>query len=388
MKTLETIDHDVLIELTQNDYDACVSLYMPIKRAGAEARQNQVLFRQLCQAVEQKMTRYKVDNKLKDALLASLQTLESEDSLWQNRTEGLAIFAAQDDIYIFHAPMAFTAHAFVDRRFYIRPLLPLLHRQGALSLVLLNQEGARLLSCHGKGCEEVLPPQHLRSLQNYLGMHEFDKSLQFRSNASPAAHTDGGGYAPAYHGQGAAGDSAQANKYLEDYYHHFKNWLLKEGKLPHRVYLAADAHNEGLFRKAADGLPIEIVTLIKKNVRHMEDREIFAAVQAELENTSLHENEEAYDSLPQVEDAVMHSPAQIVKAAHEKRIRTLFLPESDNQLWGWFDHKKHQTIVENSSDVMVGEELYNLAAIRTLQTGGTVIVRAGDQMKTTAVCRW
>jgi|GEM_PF-6621637 len=387
MKTLETLDHDVLLALTRHDYDACVSLYMPIRRIGAEARQNLVLFRQLCQDANQKMERYKVDKALQETLRASLRGLEAEDSLWQNRTDGLAIFTAEDGVHAYHAPIAFAAQAFVDRRFYIRPLLSLLRRQGTLSLVLLNQEGARLLTCHADGCDEVLPPRHLRSLQDYLGRYALDKSLQFHSNASPAAHADSG-YAPAYHGQGAAGDGVQANKYLEEYYHHFKNWLLKDGKLPHRVYLAADAHNEGLFRKAVAGLRVELIPLIKKNIRQMDDGEITAAVQAALEHAARRDGDAAYGDLPQTEAAVMHSPAQIVKAAHEKRIRTLFLPESENQLWGWFDRKKHQAIVESESDVMVGEELYNLAAIRTLQTGGAVIVRGGDGMQTTAVCRW
>lgn len=388
MKSLDTINHDVLLQLAEVDGAVCLSLYMPVKRAGAEARQNLVLYRQLCQAADQKMERYDVDTKVRESFQEKLRALEADESLWRDRTEGLAIFAGQDDIYTYHAPTAFAAQAVVDKRFYIRPVLPLLRRSGTLAVVMLNKEGAKLLHCGADHCDEVLPPKHLQTLQNYLGMHEFDKSLQFRSNASPAAHTDSGGYAPAYHGQGAAGDDAQASKYLEDYYHHFKNWLVKDGKLPARAYLVADAHNEGLFKKAADGLAVEWVPLIKKNIKDVDRAELTAAVQAELEKSSVQDGDAEYEQMRQKDAEIMHSPVQIVKAAHEKRIDTLFLPESDNQLWGWFDRNKNQTVVEKESDVMVGEELYNLAAIRTLQTGGTVIVRGGDSMETTALCRW
>ena len=45
-------------------------------------------------------------------------------------------------------------------------------------------------------------------------------------------------------------------------------------------------------------------------------------------------------------------------------------------------------MLEQDTQEAVGEELFNLAAIRTMQNGGDIVVQENGEDKSAAICRW
>lgn len=388
MRELDHIDRETLLELAGKEYAACVSIYMPVIQKGRETRQNEILMRDLCDDAERKMILYGVKTRLIAPLLSPLRKIEKDKSFWETRPPGLAFFSSVDEAVLYHAPVAFDAEAIVDRRFYIRPLLSFLDRAESINVLLVNKEDVKLLRCKEFSCEETFPPDSLRSLAAFMKHHEVEKSIQFTRSSA----------APHYHGHGESGDYARDTLYLGDYFRHLKNWLTEEAKLDGAqapLYLAGDERSTGIFAEVAQDLPNRIVFLLQKNAREIDTAELLRALRFERDKLVNARSREKWDEFRELAahepDKALNMPAVIVAAAHDKRIRTLFLPPDDRKLWGIYDEQARITMLENAPDEpVVGEELYNLAAIRTLQSGGQVAIHhaASRDPPSAAICHW
>jgi len=397
MNEIDRIDRKTLLALTAKEGPPCISIYMGLVRAGREVQQNVIRLKDLIRRAGQKLARYGLPEAEVAALIAPLQALADDPVLWAQRPPGLAFFIAADRVDFYRLPVAFNPEVIVDQRFYIRPLLPLvaLDAAGPLSVVLVGGAGARLLRCDSNECAEVLPPAHLRSFDEFMKHHDFEKSLQFSSQSGPPRRGEGGN--PTYYGQGGGGDEAVDNRYLLDYYHQFKNWLGREISGQDILYVAGDERNDGLFQKAASELPQRIITLEQKHSSTLADEELFRLVREEMIRRQDEVAAQEYQRLERLEaddpQKTLHNPAPVIEAAHDKRIEVLFLPPEGRHLWGRYDLKHHRALIKRGPDIELGEELLNLAAIRTLQNGGRIIVSSGAHAGlggdgTAAICHW
>lgn len=370
MKLLETLDEPTLLSLATPEYEACVTIYMPMIKAGPQTRQNAIRLRDLYQQARQKLERYGADEDIMKTLLTPLENLEQNDDFWEIRDEGLMIFSSQDGLTVCRTSVDFMPQTIVDKRFYIRPALEVLDPAKNLNILLVNQRATRLVKCTANSCSEKTPPSHLRSLDAFLGHHDFEKSLQHASSPD----------APHFHGHGVAGDEAHDNRYLLDYFRHIKNWVGEQPLVStdQPLYLIGDDKNLGYFTKAAQDLPNELIVLEHHNTQDIQNEDIFSLVRKTLDEKAKQRASNDQATLAQTQhdapDQIISGTGEIVTAAHDKKVRMLFLPPDTQRAWGEYNVEAHQTHINDKATQKVGEELFNLAAIRTLQNGGQVIV--------------
>jgi len=250
---------------------------------------------------------------------------------------------------------------------------------------LVGQHNAQLVSIINHSCNRTLPSGQLRSLEAFLSHYDFEKSLQ---------HT-GSRQAPHMHGQGAAGDKANENRYLLEYYKSFRDWL--HNQLPNikKLYLVGDDDNIGAFLKVSGDMSYKPIPIIHKNIQSLDDAallkeaESIMALQAEEEaNRKFERFLQTRNNDP--EKTLENSTEKILMAAHASQIETLFLPPEAEKIWGHFNSANQNITLEEKPQEGVGEELLNLAAIRTLRSGGMVLVNNSGEItkNAAAICHW
>src|SRR5690606_3812386 len=109
----------------------------------------------------------------------------------------------------------------------------------------------------------------------------------------------------------------------------------------------------GFFIEVMGGEARRVVPLIQRNISDLDDADIHAGVLAELARRREAEEDAQRARLmrSESEDAAhtVHAPDQIVAAALEKRIDTLFLPGNDNQVWGRFDARQRKAVAAGAA---------------------------------------
>ena len=378
---INRINLKLLTFLTEDDCDACISLYMPVEQAGPQTRKNSIVFKDLCARTEEKLKKYGIHEDRITKLLHPLETIAADREFWESRPKGLAFFVSDTRQLVYRSRTAFPVEAIVDKRFYIRPLLPLAQQQGQVNIALLGRKGARLVKCSELQCRYIRPPEELRSLENFLSHHDFERSLQHAPSRT----------APFIHGQNTASDKAVEHHYLQDYYRAFKNWLQTKIRKGTDLYLAGDDNNTGLFMKAAEDFPGNITPLIRKNIQALDDKELLKHVRTALTRHAGQKSAEEFERFLQTrstapERAIENAAGEIVAAAHASKIQTLFLPPEDEKIWGHFDAANQNIVLQEKPEEDIGEELLNLAAIRTLRSGGAVFVNGNKNAA--AIYHW
>lgn len=395
---IRNIDSNDIISLAGPQYEACISIYMAEEKTGRDTRKNAILFKELCHRAEEKLIRYGIEKDAVSKLLAPLKELEKDEGFWQTRDQGLAVFRSADMLKTFLLPVAFEPMEIVDQHFYIRPLLAAHTPQGVSHVLVVNREDIRLITMDEKGQQERRPPEQLRSYKKFMENFEFAEHAQFHSGEG--APRGGSNNWPVFQGEGTADDEAPDNYYLGVYYHQVKNWLEELSLINQdRLYLVGDTKNTGVFVETAKDMNCSFEVLIEKNANAVTMEDIRDAVHEK--NRLIYESafERSTEDLLQIEasqpERVLTDTAEILAAAHNQRIRTLFIPASNNSVWGHFDESNQGIEIEDNDNIQggVGEELINLAAIRTLLNNGEVVPLPDKAMfekvpHFAAICRW
>jgi hypothetical protein len=110
--------------------DPCVSLFLPICRAGVDTQQNPLRLRNLLQEAEYHLLLNNLSVTQVAAVLEPLRELVADEAFWLHPDDGLVVFRALDLFRAYWLPSHFKEQAVVTHHFYLRPLLPFLTRDG------------------------------------------------------------------------------------------------------------------------------------------------------------------------------------------------------------------------------------------------------------------
>lgn len=188
--------------LSEHSGQRCVSIYMPIVRAGRETRQNATRFKNCLAEVDRGLAARGVERSEINAALASLSELLEDDGIAGHHAEGLAVFMEGTAIQRWAVtPLRLPQLIVVSRRFQLTPLLPLVLGDGLFYVVVISQSEVRLTECTRDGFIEI-PLEQLPHGREIIDRYiEEDKGLQAQS--VPGAAPSRGRQAVMYHGQGA-----------------------------------------------------------------------------------------------------------------------------------------------------------------------------------------
>ncbi len=365
---MNKITKDDLKLLAEKQHGLCASLYMPTHRALPETRQDPIRFKNLLTETERRLIEEGMRSSEAAELLQPALKLLDDGDYWRHLADGLAVFITRDKFTHFRLPMSFDELVSVGGRFHLKPLLQMFTHENRFYILAISQNQARLLEGTRFSVEEVTVENLPEGLNDVLGQYDFEKQLQFHTSA-PAA---GGGRAAMFHGHGQ-GDKSEREKVTQ-----YFRWIdsaiceqLKEEKAP--VIFAGVDQLFPLYREA-NSYPQLLDQYIPGNPDLLGGNQLHESAWEIVQpvfNQSRTNATAKYYSLAGT-GLTETRLEEIVRAAHHGRIESLFVA-SGRQCWGHFDPENDHVRLHNK-DRASSEDLLDLAALQTIETGGEVFI--------------
>ena len=382
-----------LEDLTQT-YDGWhVSIYMPTRKAGDEILQNPVRFKNLLGEAEEQLVDSGMRRPEAQDLLAPARALVEAQVFWQQQSNGLAVFVAEDLARKYELPLALEDLVVVSDRFHIKPLLSVLSNNGRFYVLALSQHETRLLqgTRHrigeiNLGDREQVPD----SVVEILKWEDAEKRLQMHTGTEAVLD---GGVAAVFHGHGLASQDDPKEKILR-YFQRLDQGisdLLAGDDAP--LILAADDFVLSLYQEA-NSYPHLVDEGIAKQPDQLEAEELHRqawSIVRSLFSQAQEQAEAAYGHLVGTEDErVSNDVGEIVQAASFGRVEGLFVAENQQQ-WGTFSEAS--AAMELHDEQQPGDQdLLDVAAVQTMLHEGWLFVIDGQDVPggggLAAVFRW
>ncbi|ALF53237.1 hypothetical protein ACX27_10900 [Nostoc piscinale CENA21] len=378
--TLLSIDE--LKTLTENTNQPCVSLYMPMQKAGPEIRQNPIRFKNLIRDAQARLEAMKMNQDEANELLQPAMELDTGE-FWENQDQGLAIFIAPGVFRYYQLPTEFQELVVVSDRFHIKPLLPLINNDGKFYILALSQQDLKFFEGTRSGLNEVEIENLPKSLDEALLYDETAREGQFRiatskgSTSNPFSRSQPG----AFHGQGSP-DRDQHQEAILQFFHIVDGELhekLREETAPlilagvdylHPIYRQANSYTnlleQGITRRPE---------LFQIDELHADAWEIVEPLFHESEHQAM----ELYQQLLGEGSSTASSDLkEIVAAAYYQRVDSLFVPVGQ-QIWGKFDPETMNVDIHSEPEPD-DQDLLDFAAIHTILNGGSVYAVEPEKM--------
>ncbi len=365
--------------LLEHHEQPSVSLYMPTVKAGSETQQNPIRFKNLMKEVESKLEEMGI--RLSDASewLEQAKKLDSSQ-FWEHQELGLAIFISPTAFHYYCLPIEVDEIVVVSDRFHLKPLLPLVNKNGRYFILALSQENVRLIEATQFTAREI----HVENIPENIDqavMYDDFSNTQFRIFTSRGGTNNRAPEVGAYHGQG----SPDVDKiYLDilQYFHQVDKGIfdrLKDEDAP--LVLAGVEYLMPLYHQA-NSYPHLLPDGMTGNPKMLKPEELqtltWEIVQPYFEQ-SYTEAVQRYQDLSGAQpDKTVTKLEEIVSAAYYQRLDSLFVALDQHQ-WGQFNPETNQVEIHEEAQPD-DEDLLDFAAVYTAMNGGTVYVEPQEKM--------
>jgi hypothetical protein len=360
---VDTITHQQIRDLSEQQQEYSVSLFMPTHRTGREIQQGPIRLKNLLREAEQQLVKQGASEEQAQQILAELTPLSADPDYWEHRLDGLAAFCSPENSQVFRVPLSLEELVHVGSRFLIKPLLPLVSRNKKLLVLALSQDSARLYETTQDHTDEIELPE-IRKIE----VDGDQQSLQFHTHAPGRA--SGSTDVAMYHGQGGPDDRAkvdilnffqQVDKAVVD--------VLPDSETP--LALACVEYLAPLYEQANS-----YKNLINATVAGSPDRLKLAELREhawQQAKPHLQQREkdllEKFHSASDAEHIASDIPA-VTLAAVQGRVDTLFLKQNATQ-WGRVDAASSSVELADRADEET-VDLLDFAAAETIRYGGNV----------------
>ncbi|MFO8058391.1 MAG: hypothetical protein R6V10_13965 [bacterium] len=371
---MDLISREELKRLMEERDDPCISIYSTQETKGPKTRENHIRFKNMLREAESRLASYGYKlHRLEDVLRPARHLLEN-DLFWQYQAGGLAVFISPGRFTTYRVPMAFHDTAVVNDRFHIKHLLPLFTSNGVFYVLCPGKKQVRLLQCTRFNCKQMDPAQMPRNMEEALGEEIKPGLLEFHTKAVRASS---GRRAPhPGHGEDPDDGNDKIHRYFKEIDKGVKN-TLQDRQAP--LVVCLNEEETDLYKKA-NTYPNLVKETINKNPEVITDQELKDRAWEIVEpafNADRQREENRYHELNGTGQTAA-STEDIVKAAFEARIRTLFVDHTA-QVWG--DYQPDTLEIEVHENRMPGDsDLIDLAAVYTLTNGGAVYAEKTEKM--------
>jgi hypothetical protein len=359
MDSLTREDIKTLIEI-QGEW--CVSIFMPTVRAGAEVQQNPIRFKNMLRQAQDRMAELGMRVPDIQAVLEPAQGILDDPDLWRGNSDGLAVFAAPDSVQYFHLPLSFDELVMVERRFHIKPLLPLLSSDGRFYVLAISQDHLRLLEGTRDHVSEIKLANVPESLSEALQYDGFTRLMR-------AAGSGGGAV---FHGGGGPEAKLDILRYFQIVDRSLRDLLVDQDLL---LILAGVDYLLPLYREA-NTYNCLISEAITGNPETLSAKELhqraWQIAKPYFEQEQAEYRSHYAELAGRADDRAASNIKQIVQAAHEGRIAALFVARGV-PMWGVYRAHSHNVHVHPSHQPG-DQDLLDVAAAQTFANGGVVYV--------------
>ncbi|MBW4643587.1 MAG: hypothetical protein KME23_11470 [Goleter apudmare HA4340-LM2] len=371
---------DELKTLVENPQIPCVSLYMPMQKAGPEIRQNPIRFKNLIREAEQRLEDIGIRHTEAVDFLQSAKELDTND-FWEHQDHGLVIFISPQLFRYYCLPMEFPELVVVSNQFHLKPLLQLIQNDGQFYVLGISQKDVKFFEGTRYSLNEVEVENMPKSVEEVILEDDIQKGVQHRIAISRGGTANPFQQPGEFHGQGSPDRDRRQENILQFCYAvdgalHEK---LREQTAPlvlagveylFPIYQEANTYahliNEGITGNPEIIKPEELQEQAWQIVQPLFQQSEQAAI-------ALYQQLAGEDTGKAVCDL-----KEIIQAAYYQRIDTLFVPVGQ-QVWGKFNPDT-MTVNLHSEPEPDDQDMLDFAAIHTLLNGGTVYTVNPEQI--------
>jgi len=365
------ITRDDILKLAKEEYDVCISIYLPTHRMGEEVQQDPIRLKNLLNEAKKRLKDHEVDEQRIEKLLDEPRKLLDKPLFWQHNDKGLALFVSEEQFDYYRIPHSFKERIMVDDHYLITPLIPMISLEGTFCILALSQKKVRLLKCTRASVGEIELEKAPDNLEEFLKYDVNENQLQHHAGQGANAQA-------IFHGHGGEKDSDT---------HEVINFLKQ---VENDVTSILRKRNDPLILAGID----EAVSEYRKVNHYSRLMEQSISGNPDPKTNDEIKNEgwkviQSYflkDMYADIErfgdlsgsDKRSNNLTHIVEAAHYGKVDSLFVPIGEHS-WGWFDQERD--VVHHSPEQNNGEhDLINLAAIKTLTQSGNVYALEKEEM--------
>jgi len=370
MKRLEL---NTIMNLSNFEGRALISIYMPTFRAGIEVNQNRIILKNRLNEVEKKLSSLGYNKRDIDNLLKPANRLVDETIFWQYQEDGLAIFLSDDFFTYFSLPVKFKELSIVSNRFYIRPLLKYFTQLSDFYILTLSQEEVNLYEATPFEINKIEAPQIDELVRDFVPGNELHQEA-----TSPKGAARGfGGRMHSLHELSKTEKIELSNLFRNIDKEVCK--LISDTKKPLIIYSVEYIYSmykevssyKNILDEYIKGSPIGV----KPKEVHEKAVEIYSKIIQNHIDKDKNRLLELKNANPQL---VCEEAKELVKLSYSGNVETLFVAE-DYQLFGKFDEEKFEVEVTNE-EVGSNTDLLDYIALKTLFNGGKVYVMEKENL--------
>jgi hypothetical protein len=365
---LSVINQDDIRDLLQHTGHPCVSIYMPTIRAGAEAQQNPIRFKNLLRTVQERLEEQGTRPADAAELLTPLRELVDNQAFWQTQSEGLAVLFSPGLFRTFRLPADVNELVVVEKRFHLKPLFTLLQNDGRFYVLAISLKNIRLIAATRHRAEEVeLPPDVPRSFEEALGpLTRNYTQLQAGMPTRTVSRST------IFHGHGMAEDDLKAE--IQQFFNLADKALLKHMDRDVPVVLAGVEYLLPRYKGTTEHPRVldEGLTGNPEGLSPEELRDMALEIVEPLLNEDRRKAAARYGDLIGAGRASSRYD-EILPAAHDGRVDTLFVARGV-RLWGTYEGQNRQVHLQEDQERQrnTSQDLLDLAAVQTFLNGGKV----------------
>lgn len=371
---MDRLEISALHELMRHPRGNCVSIYFTTPATGTAVRENPIRLKNAVVEAESRLESHGCRSTLAREILAPARKLVDEPEYWKHLGHGLALFAAEGLFRAWRLPTEFAPSVHVGPRFHVLPLLTQWRHDGAFYVLSVHRNGVHLYRGDRYGLapldQQHLPPAAAESLhfdqpQPYSQAHSGNPSLPGKEGL-------------VFHGHGGAADASKDE--LSLYFHQVDGavrGLLGHNGVPlvfaglryqFHLYQQVNGYAGLVDQPIADHAgPVDLAVLHREACEALAPRwrKPLEIAQSQLRN-GLGRGLATTD------------PLEALRAAQMGAVETLLVAEGAELPGRWHDDRQAAELC--GAHQAGTEDLLNVAAILTVESGGRVLSTARDAL--------
>ncbi len=186
---MDLITKEELKTLIEKGKFPCVSIFMPTHRFGAQ--EDPIKLKNLIGEAEKRLSMGGLRDHDAKELMKPARELLNKELFWQNLSDGLAIFISSAGFDYYRFPLDFKELVVVNKRFYIKPLLPMFCGDGQFYVLAISQNEVRLLHGTHYSVTEMELKGVPESLVKALNYDKTERNMYFHSGSAGGSGTRG-----------------------------------------------------------------------------------------------------------------------------------------------------------------------------------------------------
>ncbi len=364
------INYDFVMDLVNDSMEPCISIYLSTEAAReGNFHKLEIKYKNKLSEVSKTLKKdWDYREAEIDELLEPAYELIDDINFWQHHEKGIAIFINESKFDYLRFNTKIKDQAKVSKHFYVIPLLFERLTNSQYYILALSKHSNKFFKADSNTITRLKEFEVDESLKDYVGYDGESRNSQHHSHNVSASNT-------VFHGKGNVQPDEKQDLYKvlkkvdNSIQKAFKNedtpLILYCDETLYHFYKEINSSNN-LFDKFINGNP-----------ENINENDIQEKTWEVIEKNVNNKKQEIIDNFMELKGTSRTSLdiKLITRNAYYSRVDSLLI-NGNRELEGYFDQKKNKVyMIKNGKETY---DLYNYAAILTLQNGGEVFVLKED----------